>query len=467
MNTTIWWIRRDLRLSDNQALHAALAHSHYVLPVFVLDPALWNSDYAGDKRRAFLLSGLQTLDADLRARGSYLIVRHGRPDEELARLRQETGAETVFAEADVSPYARHRDSRVAAKVPLHLVGGLTVHPPEAVCKRDGGVYAVYTPYSRAWRALPLPDARELLPAPEIIPIPPDIRSAALPDAPRLLESVPFLPGEAEARRRLQDFVAERIAGYATGRDLMAQTGTSELSPYLRFGMLSARQAVVAALKARDSAQSGVDVWLGELIWREFYMSVLYHFPHVRRESFRENLRNIQWDNDTDAFRAWQEGRTGYPVVDAGMRQLLATGWMHNRARMIVASFLTKDLLVDWRWGERHFMQHLIDGDPAANNGGWQWSAGTGTDAAPYFRIFNPLLQGEKYDSNGDYVRQWIPELGHVPLVYLHHPWTMPDSVQREAGCVIGKDYPEPIVEHTGARKRALSAYKMAREGEII
>jgi deoxyribodipyrimidine photo-lyase len=200
-----------------------------------------------------------------------------------------------------------------------------------------------------------------------------------------------------------------------------------------------------------------------LIWREFYMSVLYHFPNVRRESFRENLRNIQWDNDEDAFRAWQEGRTGYPVVDAGMRQLLTTGWMHNRARMIVASFLTKDLLIDWRWGERHFMQHLVDGDPAANNGGWQWSAGTGTDAAPYFRIFNPILQGEKYDPNGDYVRQWIPELGHVPIAHLHHPWTMPNDVQREAGCVIGVDYPTPIVEHSWARKRALSIYKMARE----
>ncbi|MFN2108138.1 MAG: cryptochrome/photolyase family protein [Anaerolineae bacterium] len=463
MNTTIWWIRRDLRLSDNQALHAALAQSGYVIPVFVLDPALWNSDYAGEKRRAFLLGGLRALDVDLRARGSRLIVRHGRPPEELARLRQETGAEAVFAEADVSPYARRRDARVAEKVPLHLVGGLTIHPPEAVRKRNGGIYTVYTPYSRAWRALPLPDARGLLPAPEIIPTPPDVHSAALPDAPDLPESVPFLPGEGEAQRRLRDFVAEGIAGYATGRDFMAQAGTSGLSPYLRFGMLSARQAVVAALRARDGAQSGANVWLGELIWREFYMSVLYHFPNVRRESFRENLRNIQWDNDEDAFRAWQEGRTGYPVVDAGMRQLLTTGWMHNRARMIVASFLTKDLLIDWRWGERHFMQHLVDGDPAANNGGWQWSAGTGTDAAPYFRIFNPILQGEKYDPNGDYVRQWVPELGHVPIAHLHHPWTMPDDVQREASCIIGIDYPTPIVEHSWARKRALSIYKMARE----
>jgi len=462
MNTTIWWIRRDLRLSDNQALHAALTQSRYVLPVFVLDPALWHSGHAGDKRRAFLLDGLRALDADLHERGSRLIVRHGRPEDELARLRAETGAETVFAEADVSPYARRRDGRVATHLPLRLVGGLTVHPPEAVRKRNGGVYTVYTPYSRAWRTLPLPDAQELLAAPEIIPTPPDIRNVGLPNTPVLPESVPFLPGEVEAQRRLWDFVADGIAGYATRRDLMAQAGTSGLSPYLRFGMLSARQAVVAASNVRDGAQSGAEVWLGELIWREFYMSVLYHFLNVRRESFRENLRNIQWDNDADAFRAWQEGRTGYPVVDAGMRQLLAAGWMHNRARMIVASFLTKHLLIDWRWGERHFMQHLVDGDPAANNGGWQWSAGTGTDAAPYFRIFNPILQGEKYDPQGDYVRQWVPELAQVPLAHLHHPWTMPDAVQREAGCVIGVDYPAPIVEHSWARQRALAVYKKAR-----
>jgi deoxyribodipyrimidine photo-lyase len=459
MPTAIWWMRRDLRLGDNQALRAALDSATHVLPVFVLDPALWDSDYTGDKRRAFLLGGLHALDADLRARGSRLIVRHGHPDEELGHLCQETGAGIICAEADVSPYARRRDARVAGSLSLRLTGGLTVRPPEVVRKRDGGVYTVYTPYSRAWRALPMPDVGELLAAPEIIPTPPDIYSVALPDAPVLPQSVPFRPGEAEAQRRLRDFVADGIAGYATGRDQMALAGTSGLSPYLRFGMLSARQAMVAALMARDSAQPGADVWLGELIWREFYMSVLYHFPSVRRESFRENLRGIEWENDADAFHAWQEGYTGYPVVDAAMRQLLETGWMHNRARMIVASFLTKHLLIDWRWGEQHFMQHLIDGDPAANNGGWQWSAGTGTDAAPYFRIFNPVLQGEKYDPHGDYVRRWVPELKRVPRAHLHHPWTTPADVQCEAGCVIGVDYPAPIVDHVWARQRALSAYK--------
>jgi len=471
--TAIWWIRRDLRLSDNQALHAALAHSRDVLPVFVLDPGLWHSSYAGDKRRAFLLGGLHALDAELRARGSRLIVRHGRPEDALARLRDETGATAIFAEADVSPYARRRDARVAARMPLHLTGGLTVRPPEAVRKQDGGVYTKYTPYNRVWRDLSMPAARELLPAPDSIPTPPDIdgtrlHSEPLPETPVLPSSVPFPPGEAEAQRRLQDFVAEGIYSYATERDFMARAGTSELSPYLRFGMLSARQAAVAAVQARydaptDATWESAIVWLDELIWREFYMCILINFPNARRESFRANMRAVAWDNDPDTFAAWQAGRTGYPIVDAGMRQLLATGWMHNRARMIVASFLIKHLLIDWRWGERHFMQHLIDGDPASNNGGWQWVAGTGTDAAPYFRIFNPTLQAGKYDPHGDYAQRWLPELERVPLKYLDEPWTMPDAVQRKAGCVIGKDYPAPIVEHAWARKRALATYKAARE----
>jgi deoxyribodipyrimidine photo-lyase len=240
-------------------------------------------------------------------------------------------------------------------------------------------------------------------------------------------------------------------------------GTSALSPYLRFGMISARQAVDAARAAVNQAQNSQErnsaqTWLTELIWREFYVHILYHFPHVRKTAFRPELANIRWKNDPDDFSAWQTGRTGYPVVDAGMRQLLELGWMHNRARMITASFLVKDLLIDWRWGERHFMQQLLDGDPAANNGGWQWTAGTGTDAAPYFRVFNPTLQGMKFDPRGDYVRRYVPELAHVPDPYIHEPWKMPADVQRQAGCLIGVDYPQPIVDHSAARKRALERF---------
>ncbi|MCU0520934.1 MAG: DNA photolyase family protein [Anaerolineae bacterium] len=471
MRTTIWWVRRDLRLEDNQALSAALKGGARVVPVFVLDQALLASPYVGDKRLTFLLDGLRSLDADLRARGSSLVVRQGDPALVLPTLMAEARAEAVVAERDVSPYATRRDARVAAAVPLHLVEGLSVHPPEAVRKADGGPYSVFTPYSRAWKALPLPDAGELLPAPERLPALPDLASLPMPDAPQVPVERTYVAGEAEAERRLLAFVDDLIYGYGRGRDRMDLEATSGLSPYLRFGMISARRVVVLALAARESAPGaeawdGAQTWLDELIWREFYISILSNYPEVRRHSFREAYRDLQWANDPDDYAAWQEGRTGYPIVDAAMRQLGATGWMHNRARMIVASFLTKDLLVDWRWGERHFMQHLIDGDPAANNGGWQWSAGTGTDAAPYFRIFSPVSQGQKHDPEGTYVRRWVPELRGVAAGAIHQPWVLPAEDQRTAGCLIGVDYPAPIVDRKMARERTLAAYAAARSGAL-
>jgi deoxyribodipyrimidine photo-lyase len=470
MTTALWWVRRDLRLTDNQALAAALARADQVVPVFVLDPALLSSSYVGQKRLAFLFDGLRQLDADLRARGSYLVVRRGDPVEELTALTGETGASAIFAEEDYSPYARSRDTRAAGELPLHLTGGLTLHPPDLVCKADGTPYVVFTPFSRAWKALPFPVARDVWAAPGRLPPPPDVQSLPIPAEPALPPSVPFPPGEAEAQRRLRAFVngdAPVIYGYAETRDRLDLAGTSQLSPYLRFGMLSARQAVVAALSAAEAAASarerkGAETWLSELIWREFYVAILHHFPEVRGQSFRRDLRDIAWEDDQAAFAAWCEGRTGYPVVDAAMRQLVQTGWMHNRARMIVASFLVKDLLLDWRRGERFYMQHLVDGDPAANNGGWQWTAGTGTDAAPYFRIFNPVLQGKKHDPEGAYVRRWLPELARVPGKHIHTPWQMPLEVQRQAGCIVGQEVPLPIVDHAWARQRTLAAYARAR-----
>jgi len=471
MTPAIWWIRRDLRLSDNQALIAALAHAEQVIPAFVLDPPLLDSVYVGDKRLAFLFGGLRQLDTDLRARGSRLVIRHGEPWAELQALADETSATGIFAEEDFSPYARRRDARIAEALPLHLTGGVTVHPPGAVRKADGDPYTVFTPFSRAWKALPLPSEPDLLVAPASLPALPDVPSLPIPDSPILPSAVPFPPSEAEAQRRLAAFTDgddPPIYHYSEGRDRLDQDGTSKLSPYLRFGMVSARQAVATALAAirradGQSAQQGAETWLNELIWREFYVRILHHFPQVRGSSFRPQYERIAWENDAGAFAAWCEGRTGYPVVDAAMRQLVETGWMHNRARMIIASFLVKDLLIDWRWGERFFMQHLVDGDPAANNGGWQWTAGTGTDAAPYFRIFNPILQGKKHDPDGAFVRRWLPELARVPDRYLHAPWEMPDEVQHEARCVIGEDYPAPIIDHAWARERTLAAYAQARE----
>lgn len=467
MRTALWWIRRDLRLADNPALMAALQSADVIVPVFILDPNLLHSPYCGSKRLAFLFNGLRRLNESLLAKGSRLVLRYGKPVEALSQLVEESQAEVILAEEDFSPSARRRDQLVMRSMPIRLVGAPVVHPPLTVLKPDGTPYTVFTPYSRAWKALPLP---RLVPAPEHLPGSLQVESLPIPDKPALPGSVPFVAGEAEAQRRLSQFLEGSDApvfAYAQGRNLLGKPLTSGLSPYLRFGMLSARQAASAAYDAMQNApgaeaRKSAETWLNELIWREFYVQILYHFPLARRDSFQERYRGIRWINNMQEFEAWCWGRTGVPVVDAAMRQLIETGWMHNRARMLAASFLVKDLLIDWRWGEQWFMQHLIDGDPAANNGGWQWTAGTGTDAAPYFRVFNPITQSKKFDPQGHYIRRWVPELGKVPDEYIHQPWTMPESLQRNSGCVIGKDYPYPLVDHAWARERVLQVYGSAR-----
>jgi deoxyribodipyrimidine photo-lyase len=467
----IWWIRRDLRLSDNPALQAALERAEQVLPLFILDPKLLNSPYVGEKRLAFLFDGLRRLDQDLRSRGSRLFIRSGDPEKVLRELYKELEVGQIYAEQDYSPYAKQRDDRVTAVLPFERIHGLTVQHPSAVHKQDGDPYRVYSPYRRAWKALPIPLLRAASLAPEHIETPEDRRPQEIPPTPTQPEAPSFPAGEAEAQRRLIRFCEgpnARIYDYHEQRDHLGRRGTSQLSPYLRFGMLSSRRAATAAVRAQekapdDRAEAGVGTWLNELIWRDFYFSILSHFPEVRSRSFRDNLRAVRWSNNESDFEAWKQGKTGYPVVDAAMRQLLEAGWMHNRARMIVASFLVKDLLIDWRWGERWFMQHLIDGDPAANNGGWQWSAGTGTDAAPYFRVFNPIRQGEKFDPDGAYIRRWLPELKGVPDRFIHEPWEMPKDVQTSVNCIIGRSYPAPIIDHSWARERALDAYRRSRE----
>ena len=468
MTTAIWWIRRDLRLGDNQALAAAARHAQ-VIPVFILDGALWHSEWVGEKRLAFLVASLRELEQELQARGSRLVVRQGSPLPVLTELVQETNAAAIYAEADYSPYARQRDAAIARVLPLQLQPGVSLFAPGDVLKQDGTPYVVYTPFSKVCKTLPQPTAADLLPAPEHLPGPVDIPSLPLPDKPVLPATVPFGPGAVEAQRRLEVFAGQwhgPIAGYAEQRDRLDLDGTSTLSPYLRFGMVSIRQVVVkawqgiaAAHAAGDkAAQRGAEVWLNELLWREFYMHILYHFPHVRRGSFRAEYDGMAWRTDEAQLAAWQAGLTGFPVVDAAMRQMNETGWMHNRGRMIVASFLVKDLLINWQAGEKWFMQQLVDGDPAANNGGWQWTAGTGTDAAPYFRIFNPVNQSQKFDPAGDYIRRWVPELAHVPTRYIHVPWEMPLAEQRATGCFIGQTYPTPLIDRRQTRGRTLEAY---------
>ncbi len=471
MDRAIWWIRRDLRLSDNQALNAAISQGRQVIPVFVDDPFFKDSPYVSPRRVAFLWDGLRKLDANLRAKGSYLIIRSGSPLQVLTNLVKETGVELIYAVDDYSPYARRRDRAVAEILNLILVGGPSSSHPNSVLKQDSSPYTVFTPYMRAWKAVNRVGELSLLPSPSEISTPAGLMNESFLDNLSLTSESGFEAGESEAQRRLRLFMGGKNPSsfrYAKQRDRMDLNGTSQLSPYLRFGMISPRQVIKAAQGAisnspNEEARQGAETWLNELIWREFYISILYHFPEVSRQSFRQNLSHIRWKNDRGEFEAWCKGLTGYPVVDAAMRQLNQSGWMHNRARMIAASFLVKDLLIDWRWGERWFMQQLIDGDPAANNGGWQWTAGTGTDAAPYFRIFNPILQGKKFDPAGSYIRRWVPELGQVPAAHIHTPWEMTIEMQRKSRCRVGEDYPFPIIDHKFARQRVLAAYKNAEK----
>jgi deoxyribodipyrimidine photo-lyase len=442
----IWWIRRDLRLTDNAALRAAL-EADSVIPVFILDPAFSGSS---PRRKNFLYEGLHALDKDLRSRGSYLVVRSGKPPEVLKQLLVETDVGAIYAEEDFTPYARKRDEKIACTLPLQLIHGQTVHHPTSVLKSDGKPYTVYTPYSKTWKAK-LPFSLDLLTAPQQINTPSGIWTESLPP----FKVNPLFPaGEQEAAVRLEEFLYKKIYFYKEDRNRIDVEGTSALSPYIRFGMLGLRQAVHSARQAIGQKRSdGAEVWLNELIWREFYIQILYHFPYVSKRSFNPALANIQWRNNEAEFEAWKDGRTGMPIVDAGMRQLKEIGWMHNRARMIVASFLVKDMLIDWRWGEAWFMENLLDGDLAANTGGWQWTAGTGTDAAPYFRIFNPVLQSKKFDPDGNYIRKWVPELREVETTDVHTPW--------ENGIKV-KGYPEkPIVEHD--KERTLRVYRLSKE----
>ncbi len=462
MSIAIWWLRRDLRLHDNQALHLALEQAEVVIPLFILDAHLLRQ--AAPQRQAFLFNCLHSLSADLISRGNRLLLLSGHPLEQLSYLRTRIPYDLIAAEADVSPYARRRDAAIARQLPLRLVEGLTIQPVGAAVKADGSPYTIFTPFSRAWRNLPAPGLP--LPAPSNLPaldhLPLQELSIPIPEQPPHPD---FPAGESAALQCLQDFLNHGIDKYHLQRNLPAVEGTSRLSPYIRFGCLSSRHAYAqcAAIlqSAKKSSAPGAAAWLNELLWREFYLNILSFFPHVLSSAFRASFSHVAWRDAPADLTAWQAGLTGYPLVDAAMRQLAHTGWMHNRARMLTASFLTKHLLVNWQAGEAWFMRSLLDGDPSSNNGGWQWCAGSGTDAVPYFRIFNPILQSRKFDPRGDYIRAWLPELRALPMQYLHEPWLTPPDVQSSCGVHIGRTYPAPIVEHAFARQRALAAYKAA------
>jgi deoxyribodipyrimidine photo-lyase len=463
------WFRNDLRLQDNTALDALADRAEQWLGVFVLDPRLVYGQRAGSPRLRFLLDCLGRLSRDLEKRGLALLVRQGRPEHVLTRLMHDTGAGLLSFNEDATPFARRRDAGVRQAVERR--GGEVVARLDRVVfgagevrSASGGAYSVYTPYRKAWwkrwsEEPRLPLRRRRLPPPI-----PGFQPERVPD-PRAfgLESgTPTLPsgGPQAAQRRLRRFLDDAAERYHEDRDRPDLDGTSRLSPHLRFGAISVREcferAEEAAL-AEPALQRGVAKWLDELVWREFYSAILEEHPRVMHESYRREYDAVVWNDDAKEFEAWCQGLTGYPIVDAGMRQLRSTGWMHNRVRMITASFLTKDLLIDWREGERFFFEHLVDGDPASNNGGWQWAASTGTDAQPYFRIFNPVSQGARWDPQGRYVRRWVPELRRVPDAHVHAPW--------KAGRPPA-DYPPPIVDHAERREIALERFRGAR-GTVV
>ncbi len=452
----IWWIQRNIRIVDNRTLSAALHENNGLVPVFILNQKILENQHSISCKDRFLIPVLKSFDKELRLLGSKLIVRVGNPVEEIIKLAEECGANKIFTDADSHPDSIRIYQQLGEKIELIFGEHPCVFPFSAVSQKNGKPYQVFTPFSRAWKALPV--NLDLQPSLKHLPPVPDLFSVPLP----FLSSQDDFPSkESEAARRLKSFIEGPIYAYKESRNFLDQEGSSFLSPYFRWGLLSKRQALNAAFEAKQNtndvvSKNNCESWIDEIIWNDFFQSILHFFPQVLHGAFRTSMQDIAWSDSAINLQAWKDGLTGYPVVDAGMRQLQNTGWMHNRARMITSSFLVKHLLINWQEGERWFFDLLIDGDPALNNGNWQWAAGTGTDAVPYFRIFNPILQGKKYDSHGKYIRKWIPELSDVPVRFIHTPWLMSSLDQKNCHVKIGSDYPLPIVDHGMAKIRALS-----------
>lgn len=469
------WFRRDLRLGDNPAVHAAAQTGRPVVAVFVLEdqpPAR----APGAASLWWLDRSLAALGESLEARGGRLILRRGDPSAVLPALARETGAELVCWNRSFEPLVERRDEELTDLLHHHDIkvgigNALLLQAPWTVRSGSDTPYKVFTPY---WRmAEGQAGEVSLRPAPEALCAP-----KAWPDSERLADwklhprepdwSTGFddwTPGEAGAAAQLKRFATEALSAYPEARDRPGRDGVSRLSPHLAWGEIGPRQVLAevrAVAKAHPELAEAADKFLAEIGWREFNYHLLDQEPRLATRNFRRDLDGLDWRRDAKGLAAWKRGETGYPLVDAGMRQLWVTGWMHNRVRMVAASFLVKHLLIDWREGERWFWDCLVDADPANNPGNWQWSAGVGADAQPFFRIFNPMAQGEKFDPDGAYVRRWLPELDQLETRYLHAPWTAPPEALRAAGIRLGETYPLPIVDHGEARARALEALKAAK-----
>jgi len=460
MKTAIHWFRRDLRLTDNTSLNAAGEQAESVVPVYIVSDWRKSHRWTGPHRQQFLCESLESLDKNLRSAGSTLTVRIGEQVAELLKLVKETRAEAVFYNRDPDPHGRAVEAKLSdelAKENVEVIAckDIALHERDEVLTNSGTPFRVFTPYSRAWAKLAKPEAGK---RPRKLNSPNNVRSEELPTLSSwgLARSGEVLPGgERAARDRMHAFLRGAVDGYDGRRDQLAAEATSRLSQDLRFGLLSIRELFAkceeARAAAKGAARQSVSSYINELCWREFYFQILWHFPEVLEEEFNEKYRGLSWPGSDENLERWKAGETGFPVVDAGMRQLAETGFMHNRARMITAMFLTKDLHIDWREGEKWFMQQLTDGEIASNNGGWQWSAGTGADAAPYFRIQNPWTQTERFDPSGAYIKRWVPELNNVGPKKFTRPPT--------DGKPLAKDYPSPIVDHSEERQKTLARYK--------
>lgn len=458
----ILWFRNDLRLADHPALQSALATGRPVVPIYVLDDEAAGPWALGGAARWWLHHSLSALADSLRARGSYLVLRRGRSAEIIPALAAEMGESEIFTGGSAEPWARDLDRVVAEKLGpnrLRRMRTTMLFNPDSIRTKAGGPFSVYTPFSNACFEVGPPPV--LTPAPDHVPSPPAPRSDSLDDW-GLLPTKPdwaagiratWVPGEAAALDRLARFVRVALPSYAAQRDMAGIDGTSRLSPHLRFGEIAAERLWHAAGEGPGAAK-----FVKEVLWREFSIHLLWNNPDLPGEPLRPAFRDMPWREDPTALRAWQQGRTGIPIVDAGMRQLWQTGWMHNRVRMIVASFLVKHLMIPWQAGEAWFWDTLVDADLASNAASWQWVAGCGADAAPYFRIFNPVLQGRKFDPDGAYVRRFVPELRGLDTKYLHAPWEAPDLLR------VGIRYPDPIIDLAVGRNRALAAFEEIKGG---
>jgi deoxyribodipyrimidine photo-lyase len=478
MTSALVWFRRDLRAHDHAALYRALRAAERVYCAFVFDTEILDAlPERRDRRVEFILAAVAELDSGLdelaRAAGGVgggLIVCHGRADEVVPQLARELGVTDVYTNRDYEPAALARDRRVAERLAVDGVGfadfkDQVIFERDEVLTQAGQAFSVFTPYKNAWlrkldsfylQAYPVAKYAARLASPPVSERRPDL--PALGFEPTNLADLRLPLGASGGRQLFAEFCA-RIDRYREARDFPAVKGVSYLAPHLRFGTVSIREL---AAYAWHRGGAGAETWLSELIWRDFYHMILCHHPRVIDAAFRPEYDRVRWDDAPDLFAAWCEERTGYPIVDAAMRQLHQTGYMHNRLRMIVASFLTKDLGIDWRRGERHFAAHLLDYDLAANNGGWQWAASTGCDAQPYFRIFNPVTQSEKFDPQGRFIRRYLPELARVPDKFIHAPWKMGGVDQSAARTRIGVDYPAPIIDHAAARERTLARFAAAK-----